>query len=237
MSRRPRLLSIRALKADPEVSPGLGKQLDDKKASADAYRSRLTLQPPAPNSFPAGTQVLMGDGTTRAIETLHTGDTLRTDTGATAQVASIRHWTGLEPAYNLTVADFHTYYVLAGTTPVLVHNTDVYACLEGQRELKVFNPVTKDLITDIDVFEGRVLWEEKNVLGYWGDEEWLKHLDEKVAKYLEARKGLPEFYHDADIGFWFTRPNQDQRFIDLVENHIQKLREANPGVTIVTRWA
>ena len=27
-------------------------------------------------------------------------------------------------AYNLTVADLHTYYVLAGNTPVLVHNSD-----------------------------------------------------------------------------------------------------------------
>jgi Colicin D len=27
------------------------------------------------------------------------------------------------PAHNLTVADIHTYYVLAGNTPVLVHNT------------------------------------------------------------------------------------------------------------------
>ncbi|WP_307874807.1 polymorphic toxin-type HINT domain-containing protein [Frankia nepalensis] len=28
------------------------------------------------------------------------------------------------PAYNLTVADIHTYYVLAGATPVLVHNNN-----------------------------------------------------------------------------------------------------------------
>ncbi|MFE0085891.1 hypothetical protein, partial [[Kitasatospora] papulosa] len=26
--------------------------------------------------------------------------------------------------YNLTVEDFHTYYVLAGATPVLVHNSN-----------------------------------------------------------------------------------------------------------------
>ncbi|MFE2413902.1 polymorphic toxin-type HINT domain-containing protein [Kitasatospora sp. NPDC059408] len=150
--------------------------------------------PGLPNSFPAGTGVLMGDGTTRPIERISTGDTvtatdpatgttgprtvddtiytpddtnfteltvttpdgaakstvtstdhhpywvqntgqwtdaaevrpgdtLRTDTGATAQVASTRHWTGLAPAYNLTVHDLHTYYVLAGTTSVLVHNS------------------------------------------------------------------------------------------------------------------
>ncbi|RPE27898.1 polymorphic toxin-type HINT domain-containing protein [Kitasatospora cineracea] len=148
------------------------------------------------NSFPAGTLVLMGDGTTKPIEQIKTGDsvqatdprtgesgphrveatiytpddldfteltvtasdksqqttvtatdhhpfwtqsttqwtdagdirpgdTLRTDTGATAQVTSVRHWTALQPAYNLTVADLHTYYVLAGTTPVLTHNEDI----------------------------------------------------------------------------------------------------------------
>ncbi|KDN80642.1 hypothetical protein KCH_76180 [Kitasatospora cheerisanensis KCTC 2395] len=53
------------------------------------------------------------------------GDTLRTDTGAAVQVASVRHWTGLEPAYNLSVDGLHTYYVQAGGTAVLVHNTEI----------------------------------------------------------------------------------------------------------------
>jgi Restriction endonuclease fold toxin 7 len=35
---------------------------------------------------------------------------------------------------NLTVADLHTYYVLAGTTPVLVHNAGGAAnCITGQQ--------------------------------------------------------------------------------------------------------
>ncbi|MFD3809233.1 polymorphic toxin-type HINT domain-containing protein, partial [Streptomyces sp. NPDC058619] len=50
-------------------------------------------------------------------------DTLRTPEGGTAKIGNVRHWTGLAPAYNLTVNDLHTYYVLAGTTSVLVHNT------------------------------------------------------------------------------------------------------------------
>ncbi|GLW53513.1 hypothetical protein Kpho01_15240 [Kitasatospora phosalacinea] len=48
-----------------------------------------------------------------------------------------------------------------------------------------------------------------------------------------VRKSAPDLILKRSV----TRPNQDQRFIDLAENHIQKLREANPGVTIVTRWA
>ncbi|MFB6823827.1 polymorphic toxin-type HINT domain-containing protein [Streptomyces virginiae] len=53
---------------------------------------------------------------------LSTGDTLRTATGDTVQVDKVRHWKTLQPAYNLSVNDLHTYYVLAGATPVLVHN-------------------------------------------------------------------------------------------------------------------
>ncbi|MFJ3794248.1 polymorphic toxin-type HINT domain-containing protein [Kitasatospora sp. NPDC090091] len=181
--------ALKALRNDPNISPSLLGQLDGEGRLATALRSCPTQ---VPNSFPAGTLVLLGDGTTRPIETLHVGDqvtatdpvtgttgprtitdtirtpddrdfteltiqdgdglkgtitatdhhpfwvqstrawtdaaavklgdTLRTDTGATVQVASIRHWTGLEPAYNLTVDGLHTYYVLAGDTPLLVHN-------------------------------------------------------------------------------------------------------------------
>lgn len=162
-----------------------------------AKRSRLgdlppCLKPTPKHSFPAGTQVLMGDRTTRPIEHLVAGDqvlatdpvtgvtgprrveatiytpddreytditldqtngggsltatdhhpfwsenaktwknaaeltqqdTLRTPDGSTARVGSVRQWTGLAPAYDLTVNDLHTYYVLAGEIPVLVHNT------------------------------------------------------------------------------------------------------------------
>ncbi|MFJ7280214.1 polymorphic toxin-type HINT domain-containing protein [Kitasatospora sp. NPDC098663] len=181
--------ALKVLRNDPNISPSLLGQLDGEGRLATALRSCPTQ---VPNSFPAGTLVLLGDGTSRSIEALRVGDqvtatdpvtgitgprtitdtirtpddrdfteltiqgvdgplsavtatdhhpfwvqstrawtdaaavkpgdTLRTDTGATVQVASIRHWTGLEPAYNLTVDGLHTYYVLAGDTPLLVHN-------------------------------------------------------------------------------------------------------------------
>jgi len=34
----------------------------------------------------------------------------------------VRSYVGDKPMYNLTIQDTHTYYVVAGTTPVLVHN-------------------------------------------------------------------------------------------------------------------
>jgi Pretoxin HINT domain len=42
----------------------------------------------------------------------------------TQQVVAVRTWTGLRHMRDLTIADIHTYYVLAGNTPILVHNDD-----------------------------------------------------------------------------------------------------------------
>ncbi|MFJ8444422.1 polymorphic toxin-type HINT domain-containing protein [Kitasatospora griseola] len=187
--------ALNTLKTVRDVDPVLVDVAERENALAVATRRSC---PTRPNSFPAGTPVLMGDGTTRAIEAirigdlvastdpvngnsgaravrdiiytpddrdftevtvqrgdgtqgtvtatdhhpfwvestrtwtdaadLRVGDTLRTDTGTTAQVASVRHWTGLEPAYNLTVDSLHAYYVLAGGTPLLVHNDDLELC-------------------------------------------------------------------------------------------------------------
>jgi uncharacterized membrane protein len=57
--------------------------------------------------------------------TLWPGQYLRTGAGTYVQVSAITTWTSAEQrVHNLTVADTHTYYVLAGATPVLVHNSN-----------------------------------------------------------------------------------------------------------------
>ncbi|MFD5620938.1 polymorphic toxin-type HINT domain-containing protein [Streptomyces yangpuensis] len=53
---------------------------------------------------------------------LQPGMTLRTDAGGTAVVTANRAYTQHAKTYNLTVDVLHTYYVLVGGTPVLVHN-------------------------------------------------------------------------------------------------------------------
>lgn len=128
--------------------------------------------------------------------------------------------------------------VISGTTAMMTMRAAVgKGCLEGKKEYDVFDPETGNKITDIDLFEGDVLWEDKHVLGYWADEKWLdKHIDGKFELYLKARKQLPEHYADAPIGFRFTRPDQDPRFIEAVEARFQKLREKYPDVHIQTRW-
>ncbi|MDH6131378.1 RHS repeat-associated protein [Kitasatospora sp. MAA4] len=54
---------------------------------------------------------------------LNPGDVLTTPTG-TATVAATHLFHANTTTYDLTIGDLHTYYVEAGTTPVLVHNCD-----------------------------------------------------------------------------------------------------------------
>ncbi|MFE5907497.1 ricin-type beta-trefoil lectin domain protein [Streptomyces wedmorensis] len=54
---------------------------------------------------------------------LTSGQWLRTGSGTYVQIASIERWTAQSATvHNLTVSDLHTYYVVAGASPVLVHN-------------------------------------------------------------------------------------------------------------------
>ncbi|MGW0810913.1 RHS repeat-associated core domain-containing protein [Nonomuraea sp. NPDC002799] len=53
---------------------------------------------------------------------LKPGMTLRSADGHNLTITATRHFHRLQTAYNLTIRGLHTYYVLAGTVPVLVHN-------------------------------------------------------------------------------------------------------------------
>ncbi|RPE41499.1 intein/intein [Streptomyces sp. Ag109_O5-1] len=55
---------------------------------------------------------------------LRSGDWLQTSAGTYIQITAVRAWTQTATVNNLTVSSTHTYYVLAGTTAVLVHNCD-----------------------------------------------------------------------------------------------------------------
>ncbi|MFF2350797.1 RHS repeat-associated core domain-containing protein [Kitasatospora sp. NPDC058115] len=55
---------------------------------------------------------------------LRAGELLQQADGTSARLSAVDHRVGAERTYDLTVANLHTYYVLAGATPVLVHNND-----------------------------------------------------------------------------------------------------------------
>ncbi|GKQ40383.1 hypothetical protein ALMP_69090 [Streptomyces sp. A012304] len=53
---------------------------------------------------------------------LKPGQWLQTSSGTWLQIGAVEAWTAKATVHNLTVTDVHTYYVLAGATPVLAHN-------------------------------------------------------------------------------------------------------------------
>lgn len=64
---------------------------------------------------------------------LKAGQWLQTGAGTRVQVTALERWTAASTSvHNLTVGDFHTYYVLAGSTPVLVHNANCKVVVENQ---------------------------------------------------------------------------------------------------------
>ncbi|WP_327255050.1 polymorphic toxin-type HINT domain-containing protein [Streptomyces sp. NBC_01244] len=175
------------------------------------------------NSFPTGTRILMGDGSTKAIEDVSVGDTvmatdpqtgetrpkkvigtittpddkeftdltltdeagprgppakitstshhpywsetrhqwidagdlkvgeqLRQPNGTTLTVNAGRSYRHAVTTHNFTVDDFHTYYVIVGKTPVLVHNSGI-ASLDDLRGGLFFSTVLQTVHGDIDI--------------------------------------------------------------------------------------
>lgn len=80
---------------------------------------------------------------------LKPGSHLRDDAGRESQlVVAVRTWSGLQRMRDLTVAEMHTYYVVAGARPILVHNC-------GTRKAPFKNEM--DAIKDIELEQAEQL--------------------------------------------------------------------------------
>jgi RHS repeat-associated protein len=105
-------------------------QLDTVTAVHITYTDRdydqLTIATPTgPASITSTAEHLYWDATTHSwtqADNLHSGDQLDTPGNVHVTVTATRRYTAIRTTYNLTVNNVHTYYVEAGTTPVLVHN-------------------------------------------------------------------------------------------------------------------
>ncbi|MFG2651285.1 pre-toxin TG domain-containing protein [Streptomyces sp. NPDC048436] len=96
------------------------KNLVKVGVDVDGDRGHRTASVTATDQHPFWTGSL--DQWTNAAD-LEPGMALRTDLGAPARVDAVTSWSApTQEVRNLTVAGTHTYYVLAGDTPVLVHN-------------------------------------------------------------------------------------------------------------------
>ncbi len=117
--------------------------------------------------------------------------------------------------------------------------------LEGKVDYQVHDPnKVGRTVVDIDRFEGNVLWEEKSATSginkFTGADEtarWVsKHITKKFEDLVEARKYLPSFYKNAEIGFDFVKSGADSKFKMAVEAEIQRLSKLNPDIEIHINW-
>ncbi len=88
------------------------------------------------------------------------------------------------------------------------------------------------IITDIDLIEKGILWEEKSPVFVGDVPKWVnKHVTGKLNRYLEAQAVLPGC-ENATIGLWFTSKIVDPSLTKAVEDAVAVFRQNNPGVTV-----
>jgi RHS repeat-associated protein len=98
------------------VGTGTKDLIEITVTSSGEYDSSLTATAEHPFWVPTSKQWVNATD-------LAPGMWLRTSAGTHVQVDSIKQRTVAHRVHNMTISDLHTYYVLAGTTSVLVHNS------------------------------------------------------------------------------------------------------------------
>ncbi|MFI9547841.1 polymorphic toxin-type HINT domain-containing protein [Streptomyces sp. NPDC052016] len=132
---------------------------------------------------------------------LRAGQWLSTSAGTRVQITAVKRWTQQATVRNLTVDDLHTYYVLAGETPVLVHNDGgappgVWT-IDPARSTKIMNggPFRANYYQQAPDVNGTVYWWSPDKAGH-GRSAW------KV--FRETSKGLE----------WVADAGKDGTFIE-----------------------
>ncbi|MER5301681.1 polymorphic toxin-type HINT domain-containing protein [Streptomyces lasiicapitis] len=118
---------------------------------------------------------------------LRSGQLLRTSAGSYVQITAVERWTQQASVHNLTVADLHTYYVVAGATPVLVHN-----CNSGDGYL--YRGVSKGHSKHADALEGRAV-------PFGGHSDPRRHVGGDTGSEMTS------WSHDPDIATEFSEEN------------------------------
>ncbi|WP_161557853.1 ricin-type beta-trefoil lectin domain protein [Micromonospora sicca] len=130
-------LGDKVLATDPETGAAEVKEVEQLHLNHDSELTDLTVQvedstPPADGGTSSAAAVLHTTQThpfwdqtlNEWVEAGHlvVGHRLQTSDGDTVTVTKVRNYTGGADMHDLTVADIHTYYVVADATPILVHN-------------------------------------------------------------------------------------------------------------------
>ncbi|MFI1941081.1 RHS repeat-associated core domain-containing protein [Streptomyces purpureus] len=126
------------LASDPQTEATAGKSVERHIVTKDDEEfTRLTLKSPGSGQSPAALTTtwhhpFWDESQQRWVDAknLRPGTELRRPDGTTVQVLTVRNYRSKAVTYDLTVRDLHTYYVLAGATPVLVHNCNASGAAE-----------------------------------------------------------------------------------------------------------
>lgn len=126
---------------DPTTGRSAAKTVTVTHSHEDTYLTRLTVHTAAKRGPP--TTVIwttqnhpIWDETTKswikAGQLVPGKSVLRSNDGDRQVIAGVLNYTGRQNMRDLTVADIHTYYVLAGDVPVLVHNCPASGDYQGK---------------------------------------------------------------------------------------------------------
>ncbi|MDF5756272.1 SpvB/TcaC N-terminal domain-containing protein [Spongiactinospora sp. TRM90649] len=132
---------------------------------------------------------------------LKPGMWFRTSTGAYVRVDAVSERTAQRRVHNLTVEDIHTFYVLAGTTPILVHNsgpcpigTEVRVNSGGLATLAFeFRRSQKMNTSGRNVAVARVSGSDKPIYGRSGDGA---HSEDEIIAQLKPGQKILELYSE-----------------------------------------
>ncbi|SEP85722.1 polymorphic toxin-type HINT domain-containing protein [Streptomyces radiopugnans] len=155
---------------------------------------------------------------------LKSGMTLLTDDGDTVIVTANHAYTERARTYNFTVADLHTYYALAGETPVLVHNSDCDVVLgpgEGSADaLRAFTSTKPETEFVFDAGAGRFLaGDRERIPGGLSPHE---QLAEKAGMDRGTVLGGTLFREDGRLVFTENSGHYGHRWTDAARRQFQK---------------
>ncbi|MFD9822863.1 polymorphic toxin-type HINT domain-containing protein [Streptomyces violascens] len=142
---------------------------------------------------------------------LRAGMTLRTIDGSSVTIVNNRSFTENARTYNLTIGGLHTYYVMAGDTPILVHNAE--KCKNLNLSAPLPKGMTKEIVQAYDTLKRGEL-ESHDI--YSGREfSWWKGAEEyRVPNAPETQRLLVKRFPNGivAIGWTATHYKQIQRF-------------------------
>jgi hypothetical protein len=142
-------------------------------------------------------------------QSLHVGDVLQTPTG-NAVITEVHLYHADTVTYDLTIDGLHTFYVVAGSTPVLVHNCDptlpghaaTCGCDNGVGEITGVSPSAGDLVVLGKAEVGEPLAQAEGGMTFNGDRYSYFHGNAEPQWVSEVRSAIanPEVNLAVDLG-------------------------------------